>query len=61
MGKLCDKILKPEDATVGMAVGEGLNSLSIVMYLVMCLRMYLRLAQCSFCSQYIILLKLKGM
>ena len=25
MGKTCDKILKPEDVTVGMVVGERLN------------------------------------
>ena len=48
MAKLCDKIHKPEDATVGMAVGKRLNSLSIVMYLVTYLCMYVRLAQCFF-------------
>ena len=32
MAKTCDKTLRPEDVTVGMTVGERLNSLSIVMY-----------------------------
>ena len=51
--KTCDTALQEEDVTIGLIVGERLNSLRIVMYLVMYLCIYVSMdGHCSFWSQY---------
>ena len=40
MAETCDKTFTLEDMTVGMVVGERLNSFKIVMYLVMYLSIH---------------------
>ena len=40
MAKTCGTALQEEDVTIGLTVGERLNSLRIVMYLVMYLCIY---------------------
>ena len=61
MAKTCGKTLQTEDmTTVGIVVGERLNSFKnsyvpghVIMFVCM-------MAQCSFCSQYNIIPKVEG-
>ena len=58
MTKTCDKTFMPDDMTIGLVVGERLNSFKYS-YVSGHVFMYTHMmTQCSFCSQCNIILKL---
>ena len=52
MAKTCDKTFMPDDMTIGMVVGERLNSYKYSLHTGNVFMYTCMMAQYSFCSQY---------